>query len=201
MRHPRDIYYNVKSKNDLLQITPNVIGFQSVMHGIAMRIREHRRQATSIIVDQQSQFNKAQRTLAEFFAKARESRFRNGPGLPEIDFSNMPTIPISFKPGLDSAGLELVDIHLWAFKRVLDKKELAPELWGLVWRQRNRAWMDEISLNALDRRWSKWLNDLPEPTEEQMERAKELLAFDEDRRLRAMSDALPLPNETPELRG
>ncbi len=69
-----EISYNVATKKDLLHITPNVIGFQSVMHGIAKRIGSMGRQTSRIIVDQQSQFNKAQRTLAGFYQSARESR-------------------------------------------------------------------------------------------------------------------------------
>jgi hypothetical protein len=31
----------------------------------------------------------------------------NGPGLPEVDFSGMPTTPITISSSADSAGLEL----------------------------------------------------------------------------------------------
>src|SRR5690606_6123135 len=37
--HPNDIYYNCKTRKDVLTITPNVIGFQTVMHGIARRLK------------------------------------------------------------------------------------------------------------------------------------------------------------------
>ncbi len=44
---------------------PNMIGFQSVLHGICSRLGAPERKA-SIIVDQQSQFNTTQRELNEF---------------------------------------------------------------------------------------------------------------------------------------
>jgi len=34
---------------------------------------------------------------------------------------------------------------------------------------------DEISLKALERRWSSWLSELPEPTAAQMARGRELM--------------------------
>lgn len=184
--NPSEIYYNTKSKKDMLSITPNVIGFQSVMHGVALRLQKSKRGASQIIVDQQSQFNKAQKTLSEFFASARDIPFESGPGLPEINFKGMPTTPITFKAGTESAGLELVDIYLWIFKRLIEGKELAQEIQPFVQKQIPRCRTDEISINAISSRWEKWFKDLPEPTEEAIEKAKELMAFDENRRLEGM---------------
>lgn len=186
--NPDEIYYNVKSKKDLLQITPNLIGFQSVMHGIASRLLKNGKTASQIIVDQQSQFNTAQKKLSDFYAKGRDLPLVNGPGLPEIDFSGMPETPISCTAGTDSTGLELVDIYLWVFKRFMDEKELAPELFSLIKGQLHRGHTDEVSINAIASRWSKWFEELPDPTDEQMEKGKEMLRMDEERRLLAVNE-------------
>lgn len=186
-----EIYYNTKTKKDRLEVTPNIVGFQAVMHGIAMRIKKHGRKESRITVDQQSQFNKAQETLSDLFASMRGVPWLTGPGLPQMDLSGMPTTPITFASSADSAGLELVDIYLWVFKRVMEQKEVAPELYALVRPQLRRGRTDEISLNAIGARWSRRFDELPEPTEEQMAKARELLAIDERRRLRAVSNAHP----------
>lgn len=186
-----EIYYNTKTKKDRLEVTPNIVGFQAVMHGIAMRIKKHGRKESRITVDQQSQFNKAQKTLSDLFASMRGVPWLTGPGLPQMDLSGMPTTPITFASSADSAGLELVDIYLWVFKRVMEQKEVAPELYALVRPQLRRGRTDEISLNAIGARWSRRFDELPEPTEEQMAKARELLAIDERRRLRAVSNAHP----------
>ena len=184
--NPSKIYYNAKSKKDLLSITPNIIGFQSVMHGIALRLLRVKKKASQITVDQQSQFNKAQKTLSEFFASAKDIPFVSSPGLPEISFKGMPTVPISFKPGTDSAGLEIVDVYLWIFKRLIEGKELAEEIYPFVRKQIPKCRTDEISINAISYRWEKWFKNLPEPTEKQMIKARELIAIDEKRRLEGM---------------
>lgn len=184
--NPSEIYYNTKNKKDRLQVTPNIIGFQSVMHGIASRLKKQRKKESAIIVDQQSQFNKAQRSLSESFAAMSGIPAVSGPGLPAIDFSGMPKTPISFSSSANSAGLELVDVHLWVFKRVIEKKELAPELYALVKPHIHRGRTDEISLNAIAARWERWFEELPDPTEEQITKGKELMAIDEERRLRAV---------------
>lgn len=187
--NPNEIYYNIKNKKDLLQITPNLIGFQSVMHGIASRLIKNGKSASKIVVDQQSQFNKAQKQLSDFYSSNKNVPLVSGPGLPDIDFSGMPEVPISCTAGTDSTGLELVDIYLWVFKRFMDDKELAPELFTLIKSQLHRGHTDEISINAISNRWTKWFEELPEPTDEQMEKGREIMKMDEDRRLKAIKNA------------
>ena len=188
-KNPTEISYNVASKKAMLQITPNVIGFQSVMHGIAARIKLTGREASRIVVDQQSQFNKAQKTLAEFYQSARGFKASMGPGMPEVDHSNMP-IPIEFASSAGSAGLELTDIHLWLFRRAMEGVRLPAELASLVRVHLHRGRTDEISLRAIESRWSRWFGQLPElgeMSEAQIERARLILAKDEARRMKAVN--------------
>ncbi|MCO7231759.1 MULTISPECIES: DUF3800 domain-containing protein [unclassified Cobetia] len=187
--NPNKICYNVESKNDLLQITPNLIGFQAVMHGISSRLIKSGKTASKIIVDKQSQFNRSQRKLSDFYASNRNAPIANGIGLPEIDFRGMPEIPISCTAGTDSTGLELVDIYLWVFKRFMEKKELAPELFTLIKSQRHRGYTDEISIHAISSRWGKWFEELPEPTSDQIKRGREMKRISEIHRLKAMNNA------------
>lgn len=184
-KNPSEIYYNTKSKKERLQVTPNIVGFQSVIHGIASRLKRQRKKEAAIIVDQQSQFNKAQKTLSEYFAAMSGISAVNAPGLPAIDFSGMPKTPITFSSSASSGGLELVDVHLWVFKRVMEKKYIAPELYALVKPHIHRGNTNEISLNALAARWERWFGELPDPTEEQIAEGKKLMEIDEERRLHA----------------
>ena len=152
------------------------------MHGIASRIKSPKK-ARKIVIDQQSQFNKAQKTLSELYAGARKVPWVMGPGMPQMDLSNIPAVPIEFCSSMKSLGLELVDLYLWLFKRLFEQKDLAPELLPLIKFQWRRGQMDEVSLNALSERWGRWLSELPEPTEEQMIAVKGLIDLDESRRL------------------
>ena len=185
--NPSEIYYNTKSKKDILSVTPNLIGFQSVIHGIASILSSGEKEASCITVDQQSQFNKAQKTLSEIYASAKGLDFVTGPGLPVMDMKNIPTVPLTFMSGADSPGLELVDIYLWVFKRCMERKELAEELLSFTRRQAPKTSFDEISINAITARWSKWFENLPEPTEDQIAKGKEMIAIDEARRLEAIA--------------
>lgn len=188
--NPGDIYYNAKDKSSLLQIAPNIIGFQSVMSGIARRLVKAKTGASKIVVDRQAQFNSAQEKLSDFYAENKNAPMVSGPGLPEIDFSGMPEIPISCLPGTDSVGLELVDIYLWVFKRYMEEKELAPELYSLIKGQLHRGSSNEISINGIIERWSPWLENLPEPSADGMNKATEIRRIDEERRLKALGRTL-----------
>lgn len=184
--HPGKLHYNAKTKHDKLSVMPNVVGFQFVIIGIATRLRRVETARARIVVDQQTQFNKAQKTLHDFYITASKVTLANGPGLPELNFKGVPNVPIEFTPGTESCGLELVDVYLWVFRRALEKKELAPELWQLIQPQMRRGTIDEISLAAIEKRWTRWFEDLPEPTEGNIARGREFMALDEARRLQAM---------------
>ena len=68
----------------------------------------------------------------------------------------------------------------------MEGKELAPELLSVIRSQINRGQTNEISISGIVSRWSRWFEELPEPTDEQMENAKQLMEIEEKRRLCAM---------------
>jgi hypothetical protein len=180
--HPEEIHYNVHDRKGLLQISPNLIGFQSVMHTIARRLGDANVGASRLVVDRQSQFNKPQKWLADYYSQGRGQVFPVGVGVPEFDLRHMPNIPITPTPGDQSAGLELVDIYLWTFKRFLEGKDLSPELLALIKVQADCGTTDEVSISGLQRRWIPWFKRLPEPSAEKMEKARELMDIQEGRR-------------------
>lgn len=184
IKNPEKIQYNADSKKDRLQISPNLIGFQSVMHGIAKRLEKSRSKSRKVVVDRQSQFNKAQEWIAELYQNTRhlEEPMAFGPGLPTMDLRHMPTVPIECTPGTESAGLELVDIYIWVFKRHLENKELAPPLFKIIKKQLYKGMYDEVSLNVIGKRWGQWFDEIPELSDEDLNNGRELLAMDERRR-------------------
>lgn len=174
--------YNCKTKKEKLQIMPNMVGFQSVIHGICSRLGAPNKKA-EIIVDQQSQFNTTQRELSEFYYQIREQPWMIGPGLPVMDLRNMPAKPLIFQSSAKNVGLELVDYYLWIFKQFVSKKELTKQLERFVYVNSNTSRTSIISLDAIQDRAMEFYASLPEPTEEMMSKAKELTAMEEARRL------------------
>lgn len=160
--NPKDISYNIARRSDAKQISPNIIGFQFVMHGIAKRVRETGVEPSAVIVDRQGEFNGAQKILSEFYAQAAGVSFEDAPGVMELDFDGMPQIPISFVPGDTNCGLEVADILLWLFKRFFEKKSNAAELEPLISMQMGIGNTDELSLTGIKYRISNTVKSRPE---------------------------------------
>jgi Protein of unknown function (DUF3800) len=198
-QNPDSIGYNVDRQGDRKQISPNIIGFQLVMHGIANRILKRGKRASKIIVDRQSEFNKAQKTLSDFFSAASGIEGVTGPGMPRISFAGMPKTPIEFAAGTDSAGLELVDVYLWIFKRIIEGKEMADELLPLFNAQLTRGRTDEVSLRAIEHRWENYFEQMPElkdMPQAQIDAARSIMETEEKRRQEAIVCHLPSPTTT-----
>ncbi|WP_252090639.1 DUF3800 domain-containing protein [Pseudomonas sp. MWU13-3659] len=183
-RHPEEIHYNIYGNEDKLQISPNLIGFQSVMHGIALRLKIGEGKAAAIVVDRQGEFNKAQEYIADFYRSAKEKNvpWEIGPGLPKMDLSNIPDVPITCTPGDMDAGLELVDIYLWLMKRVIEKKDVSPELLEFIAPQFEKGMTDEVSFAGIMRRWEPVIMNLPEPSPEERRKWREVLTRHEEYR-------------------
>jgi hypothetical protein len=187
--HPAALSYNAGSGAAAKSIMPNVIGFQSVMFRIAGRVRTLKPSKVSITVDRQSQFNPAQRSLAEVYGRARGNTLPMGPGMPIVDFRGMPDCPITIAGGADSPGLEITDVCLWAFRRAVEGRDVPDALAPVCKRLSSRTDTDEVSLRALEKRWGDHFSAMPEPTEEQLAKARALLELAEQRRRDAMRAA------------
>ncbi|MGH8422891.1 MAG: DUF3800 domain-containing protein [Pseudomonas fluorescens] len=181
-KYPDEIHYNIFSNDNRLQISPNLVGFQAVLHGVASRLKDSGAAAAGIVVDRQSEFNKAQEYIANFYKENKQVPWELGPGLPVMDLTHIPEIPITCTPGDEDAGLELVDVYLWLFKRHLEGKEVGGALTNVMAQHFRRGVTSEVSLTALMRRWEPVLMGLPEPTPEKFKQAKELSDLDEERR-------------------
>ncbi len=184
--HPKDIAYNSDSKKDTLQISPNLIAFQSVMHRIAARSKESQTEIKAVVVDRQTQFNKAQKYISELYSDHRNIDWETGPDLPKMDLSNMPKVPIQCTAGDDSCGLELVDIYLWLYKRRLEGRDLGDALNGVLFDVAIEGGSDEVSLEAIADRWEPYFFDSPEPSKEKLKEGRRIVDEFEKARQTAM---------------
>lgn len=183
-----EIEYNANRKDMQLAISPNLIGFQFVLFGVVSRLKSAKAKLQTLCVDQQQQFNGAQSELAEYYAKATGQVFPLGPGLPELDLRGMPTQGPSFKSSGSSAGLELVDLILWMFKRIEDCAQ-DPAISALMRKLMKRGQYDELSLEKVAERWEPVFSSLLDRplTAVDMERAQAMMALHEERRIRGMA--------------
>lgn len=188
IKNPSEVGYNISSKAELHQISPNLVGFQSVLHKIATRSRANDTQVSNIIVDQQQQFNKAQEWIHDLYRRLNNQVFSLGAvGMPTMNFEKFPAVPIVCTPGDKSAGLELVDVYLWIMKRIVENKTIAPELEVLCQDQTEKGGtIDVISLHSINDRWLEYFANLPVPPDsfnpEEVKANSDFFQKDEDRR-------------------
>jgi hypothetical protein len=180
-----EIQYGASNRESALQISPNLVGFQQVLHGIAATSASVGRTVRSIIVDRQSEFNNAQKELNDIYRAMRGMEQNMGAGMPKLDMRNMPDRDIEFKASYSSAGLEMVDVYVWTMKRVVEQKAMSKEGQKMLHAQRHRGRTDEISLTAIDRRWAPLLN-LPMPEGQALADVQALVEDIEARRLEAL---------------
>ncbi len=189
IRNPDRINYNAESKSMQLAVSPNLVGFQFVLLGVAQRLRSAGAAMKGLLVDRQHQFNEAQAELSEYYSRASGHVQSLGPGLPKLDLRNMPDTGPLFGSSESSAGLELVDLFIWIFKRAREcshDEGLAVLMRELM----KRGAYDELSLRAISARWEpyfKKLMDIPLGPDD-LERAIQMTAQHEKLRLDGMSE-------------
>lgn len=185
IKNPSEICYNISSKGQSLQISPNLVGFQSVILEIHQKSKLTSTEAKAIIVDRQSEFNRAQEWIHNFYQQQNDVHALGVLGIPEMDLRDFPKVPVICTPGDESAGLELVDVYLWIMKRVIEDRSIAPELEQLCEDQTNKGELliSDVSLNTINNRWSKFfeqhLPDISSFTTEELERKEDFYEQDE----------------------
>jgi len=169
-------------------ISPNAVCFQFVVSAMGTRLRKKGvKEARSIIVDRQAEFNRAQigthyhqKLVADGLKNASpldRKRYIGHPlyeniGADELLRRGLPRTDIEIKPSTDSIGLQIVDIYLWIANRFVTHANLSDELAYVGSTFLRRSFMDGISLEGMANRFKKFEKKLPtlsSLTEEQNE--------------------------------
>lgn len=176
---------------DHLLVSPNAVGFQFVVAAIARHMRKKRlKNASSIIVDRQTQFNGVQiqthqvlGRLAKGIREAPPDQRRHYLSHPlfatmdkdDVVNKDLPERAVTVSDGTASIGLQVVDVYLWLANRILDKKELSPELFRLWGLYAKRSLIDGISFAGMEKRFLQFEELLPkfeDLTSEQLAKAQ-----------------------------
>jgi hypothetical protein len=163
--------------DDPKAIAPNTIGFQFIITAMARHLRKKRRKnASSIVVDRQNEFNQSQisthymqNRIAEGLKTATNEERRMYLSNPlyvnfsqdEILKSNTPDKELSIKSSHESIGLQIVDIYLWIINRYLNDKPLSIELKAIASTFTHRSIIDGISMKGMAERWKNFETLLP----------------------------------------
>ncbi|GLS84310.1 DUF3800 domain-containing protein [Paraferrimonas haliotis] len=173
-------------------ISPNAVGFQFVVAAIARRTRKKlRKSVSSIIVDRQNQFNKAQigthynlSRIAEGIKNSSEkdkAMYFNNPlytdfSPEEVSHKGLTDKELTISKSADSIGLQIVDVYLWIANKLISGVNLPSELMELWQLFQHRSLIDGISMRGMAERFKNFEKNLPklnDLTDEQRIVAKE----------------------------
>lgn len=158
-------------------VSPNAVGFQFVLSSMARRLRiAKRKDALSIKVDRQAEFNPAQAGthymqqrisdgLAAITGDERRAYLDHplyvGMGDEEMLRKGMPKREIKFAASESSIGLQIVDIYLWITNRAQSGATLSDELKYLRYLFQKNINIDGISMDGMRARWNAFEQQLP----------------------------------------
>jgi hypothetical protein len=174
IHHPLALDFGAYSQK---AFSPNAIGFQFVLLGIARRLQLSGRSASKIVVDRQSQFNASQREAFSLQSKKAEW-FRNNPedrkqhsqhpffvGVQDdVDtlISHFPEQETIVCDSKDSVGLQITDTFLWLVNRAIrEDANVPPELRPLTLVLLTTGLKNGISLPLMMNRWREFERNLP----------------------------------------
>jgi hypothetical protein len=174
IRNPLSLDFGAYSQK---AFSPNAVGFQLVLSGIARRSKLTGCSASKIIVDRQNQFNSAQLDAysiqskkAEWFRENPEDRkeycahpfFIGAQDDLETLISHFPQERVSVSDSRDSIGLQLADTFLWLTNRAIrEDATVPPELRELSFLLLTTGLKDGISLPLMIKRWEAFERRLP----------------------------------------
>jgi len=177
---------------DRTLLSPNVVGFQFVAGAMVSRVRKKRRKrANSIVIDRQSQFNRAQlktHSLQALMGEVVRTAPKNerdfylqhplhwGIDHEQLLHRGLKDNQLSISRSIDSIGLQVVDVYLWIANKLVAGEELPIEFRVLCSKFLERSISDGIWLGGILDRFRRFESELPpfeELTDEQKQQNRE----------------------------
>jgi hypothetical protein len=167
---------------------PNMAAFTPVLRGIDRRSQQWGVSVDEIIHDRQSQFGFTLKELHKIYSSAKPKEvhwpFEDEPFTFFGAYGSK--FKISDKKG--SAGIQVIDIVLWLLRKTMQGESLPPKSSKFLNYVVSKAYGHVISLENMSKELSEVMQKLEEApiTEEQLQKAQELLQISEERRKEAM---------------
>lgn len=193
LANPENFTTHIRDKINRNAHTPNFVAFSNLMDGIHRASKTWNRPVREIVHDRQAQFEK---TLVQWHeVRSRPEPPDNEPihwpGENEpITFSRVPGSLFRMATEETSAGLQVIDVVLWLFKRVVTDKEIGPRGARLLTRVLQRGYQNDLSFAGVGDAVERQLADIWNTpiAEEQKRIGAELIAKSEEDRIAAMRD-------------
>ncbi|QLZ70831.1 hypothetical protein FOLKNPGA_03650 (plasmid) [Legionella sp. PC1000] len=168
------------------QISPNLIGLQSILYEVGEYIKSSHNSPVQIKIDNHQEFDLSKENLADYYAKLRLLNVIEETPLGVSDFTNMPLEKLSFSSYKTSIGIEIVDLILWIYQRYLQKKELPKAALNLLKKFAFKSKYHDISISGSESRAKSWIESFSKQDANKIDEAKKIIAIDEKRRRKSI---------------
>lgn len=189
--NPENFSTHIRDKVSRNAHSPNFVAFSNLMDGLHKVSRAWNRPVREIVHDRQNQFEKTIIQWHEVYSRRElenEEPLR-WPGEKEpIVLSKTPGSKLRIDTEENSAGLQVIDVVLWLFKRIITNKDIGLQGARLLNRVFQRGWQNDLSFdgvgNAVEERFDEIWN--APISEELARRGAELLAKEQENRMAAL---------------
>jgi hypothetical protein len=193
LAHPDAFATHLRDKTSRNGHAPNFVAFTNLMRGIDQAARAWKRPVREIVHDRQSQFEKSLIQWHDIYARPELAGVEpiSWPG-EDAPFSPAQVTGSTFRMACEeeSAGLQVVDVVLWLFKRALAGKEIGPRSAALLQRVYRRGYQNDLSFDGVGAQVEQKLNDIyaAPVSQDALERGAAMIAAAEDKRRAALAD-------------
>ena len=121
--NPEAIHLHSGSKQSRYGHLPNAVAFINLMQGLHAQSKRWHRPLKLIVHDEQMQFEKTFEKWHELYSNASAEPF-NWPGDEARVLQLVPGSTFMMSKDDDSPGVQVIDILLWLFRRMINEKEM-----------------------------------------------------------------------------
>jgi hypothetical protein len=191
--NPENFSTHLKDKASRYGHSPNFVAFTNLLDGIEKVSKSWKRPVREIVHDRQSQFENTLKQWHKVVSRPELAAAEptHWPGEDEpLHFGKAAGSQLRMATEETSSGLQVIDVVLWLFKRVLDQKEIGPYSARLLNWSFKRAYQHDFSFSgvgeSVERALDRIMNEAQ--SEEQKMGGAQMLASFEDQREKAMRE-------------
>jgi hypothetical protein len=185
--NPETIRFHSSTREGRYDHFPNMVAFINLIAGIENQSKRWNRPVKLIVHDEQMQFAKNLKRWHAIFTNASDEPFR-WPGDAPVVLRRVPGSTFFMSRDNDSPGIQVTDILLWLFKRIVEEKHLGPDSGSLLHFALSRAWYQDFSFKNVGRELQERLEMVnnADISEDRIQKAFEMIESEKLRRQRAI---------------
>ncbi len=179
--------FHTKDKSFRYSHSPNFVAFTSLVHGIDEASKGWASPVREIVHDRQMEMESLLRFHHEIVANA-SGEVVHWPGEAPMSMRRVPGSALRMATEETSAGLQVIDVILWLFKRVVTDQEIGPAGARLIQQVFRRGHQNDFSFTGVSHHLEKQMHEVMTAPfgEDKQEFSRNFLARTEERRRAAM---------------